>query len=507
MVAAHLGVCGDGARGRMTEPSTHPLDALAEASAWRRGVLGHTLSRRQRRVIAKWRTARPKRFVLNWSRRGGKTRALVTLAIEECLRARRTITYAAPTQNDARDIAENEVTALLEGPRGARIPYRYNVQRLRWTFANGSYIQLAGCDGANRNRLRGRTRDIIIIDEAAFVDDLTYIVESILEPQLITTDGVLIMSSTPPESPEHPFRAYTTAAKSEGAHAYDECTLDEVEHITDEQRESAIAKAGGRGSTTVMREYFCQFVTEERRALVPEFVAHRDAIVREVERPRHFDAYTVADTGFNDLSVVGFGYYHFGLGALVIEDELAMRHASGGAVGRAVLAKERELWGEQRPLRRWADASPQTIADMSDGSATRDADGQVLEDGVAFAAAEKQDSVAAHQRLRTAIEQHRVIIHPRCKTTLAHLEYGIWNKAGTDFERIPGAHGHHFDGVAMMKYAVRAVEWGRNPAPILPLHDPHTQRISPHLADEMARERARRMGTGDPFEAAFLGGR
>jgi len=141
------------------------LDALAESRAWARGDLGHTLSRRQRRMVAKWRNRRPSRFVLNWSRRGGKTRALVTLAIEECMRRKCAVTYAAPTQNDARDIAENEVTALLEGPGGQRTPYRYNVQRLRWTFPNGSYIQLAGCDGSNRNRLRGRTRDLIIIDE------------------------------------------------------------------------------------------------------------------------------------------------------------------------------------------------------------------------------------------------------------------------------------------------------------------------------------------------------
>lgn len=483
------------------------LDALAESRAWARGDLGHTLSRRQRRMVRKWRDKRPPRFVLNWSRRGGKTRALVTLAIEECMRRRCTVTYAAPTQNDARDIAENEVTALLEGPGGQRTPYTYNVQRLRWTFPNGSFIQLAGCDGSNRNRLRGRTRDLIIIDEAAFVDDLTYIVESILEPQLLTTSGVLIMSSTPPETPEHPYRSYAMNAKAAADDSYDQCTLDEVEHVTDEQRESAIAKAGGREATACRREYFCEFVTEEKRALVPEFVRHRAFVAPEpwtIQRPRYFDAYTIVDTGFIDLSVVGFGYYHFELGAAVLEHELALRHASGGAVGRAALAKEREIWGEQKPLRRWADASPQTIADMRDGSAKRDTDGSMLEDGIAFAMAEKQDGIAAHQRLRTAVSERRLIVHPRCTTTLAHLEYGIWNKQGTDFERIDGPNGHHFDGVAMLRYFIRAVQWGKNPAPNLPAPSAG-QRLSPHLQAEYDRARAQRMGGGDPFERAFNG--
>jgi len=476
------------------------LDALAERNAWKRGSLGHVLSRRQRRMVAKWRARKPKRFVLNWSRRGGKTRALVALAIEEALRSKVAITYAAPTQNDARDIAENEVTAILEGPDGPRVRYTYNVQRLRWTFPNGSYIQLAGCDGANRNRLRGRTRHLIIIDEAAFVDDLTYIVESILEPQLITTSGVLIMSSTPPESPEHAFKFYAIEAKSgtNPDYAYDECTLDEVEHITDVQREDAIRKAGGRGSTTCKREYFALFVTDEKRALVPEYQVHKEWIELEVERPRNFDCYTIADTGFNDLSVVGFGYYHFALAALVIEHELVLRHHSGSAVGKAVLAKEREIWGDKEPLRRWADASLQTLADMREGSREWSEDGKtLLREGIPFAMAEKQDAVAALNRLRRRVEDHEVIIHPRCTTVRAHMEYGIWNKAGTDFERTEH---HHFDGVAMMKYAVRAVEWGRNPAPIVPPRNRADAQVSPAVAAILQQQRT---GPGSSVLDAF----
>lgn len=457
-------------------------------------------------MVAKWRRRKPKRFVLNWSRRGGKTRALVTLAIEECLKRKVAITYAAPTQDMARDIAENEVTELLHGPEGQRTPYVYNVQRLRWTFPNGSFIQLAGCDGSNRNRLRGRTRDIVIIDEAAFVDDLTYIVESILEPQLITRDGVLIMSSTPPESPEHPFKYYAIEAKSGGNadYDYDECTLDEVEHITDEQREDAIRKAGGRQSTTCKREYFCLFVTDEKRALVPEYQVHKKLIEIEVTRPRHFDCYTVADTGFNDLTVVGFGYYHFELAAFVLEHELVLRHHSGAAVGRAVLAKEQEIWGDRKPLVRWADASLQTIADMREGSQKRDETGRLLKEGVVFAMAEKQDSEAALNRLRRRVEEHTVLIHPRCTTTRTHMEYGIWNKAGTDFERTEN---HHFDGVAMMKYAVRACRWGKNPAPLVEPFSAEHVALSPEIAREYARQQREKRGQGDPLVSAFRGNR
>ena len=67
----------------MSASHTSALDALAESRAWARGDLGHTLSRRQRRMVAKWRNRRPSRFVLNWSRRAGKTRALCVRSILE----------------------------------------------------------------------------------------------------------------------------------------------------------------------------------------------------------------------------------------------------------------------------------------------------------------------------------------------------------------------------------------------------------------------------------------
>ena len=134
------------------------LDALAESRAWARGDLGHMLSRRQRKLIARWRTHRPKRFVINWSRRAGKTRALCTLAVEECLRNPKSrVLYVAPTQDMARAIVMAEMRELLEGPGGPRLAYTFSVQALRWTFPNGSTIKLGGCDGLNANRLRGGT--------------------------------------------------------------------------------------------------------------------------------------------------------------------------------------------------------------------------------------------------------------------------------------------------------------------------------------------------------------
>lgn len=430
------------------------LNALAESHAWKRGDLGHLLSRRQRRLLAKFRASRSRRYVAVWTRRGGKSWLLCGLGIEEAIRTPgMVIVYAAPTQVMAREIVLPLMRRLLEdAPKGL---YTFSVQQMRWTFSNGSTISLAGCDGPNADRLRGRTANLAIIDEAGFVDDLTYVVESILRPQLITTKGRLIMASTPPVSPSHPFKNYAQVAEEVGAH--DVCTIDDAEHISTEEREAAIEEAGGRGSTTCKREYYCEFIPDDGSAIVPEFHEHRARIVVPTERPVICDRYVAADFGFHDLTVVVFAYLDFDRAKLVVEDELVFRGKSALDVGDAVKRRERELWGGVAPTLRVADAPIMQLADLAQGS------------GVQFVPAAKVDAEAALNYLRRVIATHRLEINERCTTTIAHLHYGVWNKSRTSFDR-SDSHGH-YDAIDAVKYLVRHVDWRR--APIAPPPKPH----------------------------------
>jgi hypothetical protein len=437
-------------------PRMDALTALAVRRAWERGDLGHLLSRRQRRMVARWRKSAARRYVLNWTRRGGKSRTLCMLAIEECLRAPgRVVTYLAPTQVMARGIVVPLMRALLESaPEGT---VKFNVQQMCWTFRNGSTIALAGCDGLNADRLRGKAADVAIVDEGGFVDDLTYVVESVLRAQLITTGGRLIIASTPAASPAHPFKTYALAAKEAGN--YEECTLLEAEHIPQHEKDDAIEEAGGRGSPTCEREYFCDLeITDHDRAIVPEFQEHAEFVCVPWERPDAMDRYVAADFGFHDLTVVLFAYLDFERAKLVIEHELVFQGKSALDVGDAIKRTERELWKGATPILRVADAPLQQLADLAQGS------------GVTFAPAAKLDSEAALNHLRRRIAKHQVVILPECRTTIAHLRYGIWNKARTapdkEFARQPGM--GHFDAIDAAKYLARHVDWSRMPDRPLP---------------------------------------
>jgi len=61
-------------------------------------------------------------------------------------------------------------------------------------FENDSEIHCLPT-GRNGNQIRGYTADLIIVDEAAFIDDSIF--EDVLEPMTFATDGELVLASTP----------------------------------------------------------------------------------------------------------------------------------------------------------------------------------------------------------------------------------------------------------------------------------------------------------------------
>ena len=128
-------------------------------------------------------------------RRIGKSFCLTLIALEFAKRYPKTsILFVAPTMSEVRDVIEpilRDITGML--PPEAR-PF-YDSQRTTYKFTNGSSIQIKGVD-LHPHRLRGTNRDLIIVDEAAFVHNLRYIMDGILGPMTFRTRGVTIANST-----------------------------------------------------------------------------------------------------------------------------------------------------------------------------------------------------------------------------------------------------------------------------------------------------------------------
>lgn len=453
------------------------IDAL-----WRRHTLRYALHDDQRSIRDMYLDADGRVFVLCCSRRWGKSRLCSALAIEKAIsQPNAHIKYAAPTMKMAREIVVPHMEELLRDSPEDMAP-SFSKAELSWSFPNGSRILLAGCDSGNAERLRGTSMDLGICDEAGFIDDLRYVVQSILLPQLMTTDGDIFMASTPARSPVHDFTTYCLEAEADGRYAHR--TIYDAPHISAAIAEEFKRESGGEDSSDWRREYLAEVVVDEDSAVLPEFTRHLDDIVQELEPPKYRDCYVSIDVGFHDLTAALFGYYDFEGARLVVEDERIFQHAHSAIIAPEILDAEQKLWGGKEPYVRVMDADAIVRADMG------------REHALVCRLPKKDDKHAAVNALRMALAQGNVVVHPRCKVTIAHCKGAVWNRQRTSFER-SGSFGH-FDAVDALVYLWRHVDRARNPFPRLAdgmTHDSHwvPQQLDPaHALADIVKPRRRR---------------
>ena len=388
-------------------------------------------------------------YVMNMSRRWGKSWLACVLAVEAALKQDGTqIRYACPTHKMAKNIIRPHLNGIFEDAPPDLTP-TFKTQQNMWLFPNGSEIHVAGCDSGGAERLRGVSTDLGVVDEAGFVnDDLENVVHDILLPQTLTTNGKILLVSTPPRTPAHPFFNY--CQRAEDSSAYLKRTIYDAPHISPAMIEEYCRESGGVNNTTWRREYLAEFCTDEESAVIPEFAKNKEHLVGEVERPSHFDSYVSMDVGFSDLTFAVFAYYHFELGKIVVEDEAVASRCTSDEINEMIEGKQSALWGDKRPLARVVDAPAITIADMS-------------RSGQQWSMVRKDNKAAQVNNLRMAMANHEIMIHPRCKSLISHLTYAIWNATKSSYAR-SSDHGH-FDGVDAMVYLARSVNTHKNPYP------------------------------------------
>lgn len=419
--------------------------------AWHRADLSYKLRTAQKQMHRGILDARSLKYVLNCARRLGKSFYLSTLAIMTSLRERnRIVRYGAPTQKMMRNITRPLMREiLLDAP--AELRPRWDTMDSCYRFHNGSEIHISGCNNGHAENLRGSMAHLIILDEAGIIDDLKYVVNDILMPQLLTTGGKLVMASTPPRTPAHDFTELAQAARVDGA--YSEFNIYHAEYeptlISEFQKE-----AGGPTSTTWRREYMCQFVVDENFAIIPEW---DDKYIQEPPRDRfypYYQKYNFMDLGVRDLNVNLLGYYDFKRATLFIEDEIVVNgpQMTTDLVAKLNKAKEKELWGDAQPYVRVADNdNPLMLQDMA------------ALHGIHFRATDKDRLEAMVNNVRILVGAGRIIVSPKCKQLIGCLQFGVWKETRTEFDR-SSVYGH-FDAISALVYGCRALDQVTNPIP------------------------------------------
>lgn len=436
----------------------------ARAALWRVGDLGWALHADQhaaRATVAAAERRGVRRTVCMCGRRWGKTRFFVVDALEYGMQhggAR--MPYAALTWKSATGFVFPEVEALSAyAPADVRPAIVDGEVR----FANGSKILVSGCEDERKaDRLRGPSAHRAYIDEAGFIDILDYVLRSVLAQQLLTTDGAMLVASSPPLTPVHPFVELVGDAQARGALVRRKTS--DAPHVSHEALARLCEEMGGAQSTEYRRECECEIITDESRAVLPEWSAHAPAVVPRVghdgkplwwPEAEHRHWFVAADLGYIDLTVVLLGWWDFLGHRLVVEDERVLVRPTSGDVQRA--AAEMEASHGARPKTRVADAPPIVVADMARLQPHE-------AEPARWKVTKKDDREGAINALRLMVARHELVIHPRCTTTIAHCEFAIWNKMRSDFDRSDKEGLGHFDALAALVYLARSVQ-RTNPYP------------------------------------------
>lgn len=395
------------------------------------------------------------KFVCNIARRFGKTFTTSVVAIEYAIRHPNSIiNYASPTDKEMKKILRSIFPIILaECPEDLK-PKRVNGT---WEFPNGSIIYTAGANNGNADNLRGNAAHLNIVDEAGQIDELWYLVRSILIPQQLTTRGTMLILSTPPSVVDHDYAELYHEAKEDDALI--EFTVYDNEKVMNDPELLAqyIKESGGKENTAWLREYECKFVTDTNKIIVPEWARWKDIniiVPKKTDKYQFWHKYVGMDMGFNHNTALIFGHYDFIRAKFVIEREKVMQgeEVTSHNIYTATRDIEQELWGTPTMLHRIADNNnPILLNDIH----------QVH--GMNFHPVTKDEKHAMVGEARDFIREGRLEVHPDCKYTLGCLEFGVWNKKRDAFAESK-KYGH-YDALDAIIYTLRHVDMTTNPVP------------------------------------------
>lgn len=415
-------------------------------------LLFNTLKPVQKKIIKQFISGNRRTAVFHCSRRLGKTYLLCVLSIIYALKKPNSqIRYASVTQKAVRKMVHPIFKELFQ-----MMPTKYrgkwNSQEGAYIFQNGSFCHVLGVNGGHADDCRGTATDLSLIDEAAFVDELKYLVDSVLMPQLLTVENSrLIMASSSPTSPAHEFVDYITKAKLEKSyHSY---TIHDGGYA-DELIEEFCREAGGADSTSWRREYLNEIIVDSDYAIIPE-ASNLSAGLRPCENRRHYHNYVSLDIGVRDLTVVLFAYYDFKRAKLCIEAEYSINgpKMTTPILARAIKETETRLWGEKEPYKRISDNNNLLL--LQDLGYLHDCH---------FIPTSKDSLEAMVNEMRIWFSNGRVEISENCPLLMESVKFGFWNDARSDFGR--SATLGHFDAVAALMYLIRNIDQTTNPIPV-----------------------------------------
>jgi hypothetical protein len=385
-------------------------------------------------------------YTLLCSRQVGKSTTTLIVATEQCLlKPGFIVLLLTATTKNMKDICELVYDKLLEDCPEHLKP-TFNKSDGKYTFPNGSKIFMAGLDNNSAKDLRGKNADLIIIDEAGFVDKLQSSVMGVLMPQIRDRKGTILLASTPSDTPAHDFKEIALQCEKKGN--YYKITIYDDTSKTAEDIEEIIEEHGGKDSTDFRREYLCEWATDAKSIIIPEF---KETMIQEWPRNGNYNLYhkyTAMDLGKKDFTAMLYGYYDWHAAKFILQEETQVNGDwTSSDIAKAIKSVEERIWtdikGNKLPVYR-------RICDIGGMSLLPDL--QAFHN-LSFIETSKEELYVMVNELREFVKAGRLVVSPKCVNTIGCLKYGLWDKKAKGFGRTK-AYGH-CDHLAALIYLVR----------------------------------------------------
>lgn len=426
---------------------------------WKKGNLSWKLDSSQQDLYKDYYTVALNRCVWSLSRQTGKTWTVCTIALEEAIKFPGIrMAYIAPELNDAKDLTEQTFDQLCEDAPAECIP-KFNSQKNRWEWENGSFLKVVGTDNKNYKKIRGRKYNRVFLDEFCFMDDFQKVFFSCVKPTMTSVaDSKTIFISTPPETADHESNMILDTAEENGTlikKTIFDCPRFTHEYIMDEIV-ADYTPLGGLEAVEFRREFMVERIPDITKLVLPEVNPDLiPKIVADLERPTYFNSIEAFDWGVLDNNAGLFAYVNYDQQVLVIEDEMFIDgvHFTTQDIARDIARIERELWGHNdSSIQRVCDNNLQIINDMCTMY------------NLSMYATAKHERSAAIMHVRKLIGNGQIIINPRCVNLIEQIQSATWaNAKKREFSR---RNGHHYDLVAALIYLVRNANLEVSPYPV-----------------------------------------
>lgn len=452
---------------------------------WKRGRLAYKLRPIQKLLYEKtWEAINDpncRKFSALCHRRMGKSFCYLVIALEYAIRFPKSqIRYFAPYKVDLKDYLIPIFLDIIEDwPFGEDTkPYYLKSEETIYVPATHSKIPFAATNGGSATRARGRENNLVILDEAADMDELEEFWKGNLIHTTLNSGGKALIPTTPPTSPDHDWVVLHRECMEEGHYLI--YTIDDNPFFDAAKKRSYIEEVGGAQSTRCRRELYCEIITEETLVIVPEwqpgYVYDPPAENRAKEdNYPHWHKYISMDYGTVDWTAILYGYFDWSQQILFIEAETLMRgdKVNSHTIAEAIRQQQVNLgWREEEVYRRVSDHTDL----LNDLSAFHK---------LSFTQTDKEDKDVMVNVLREAVMKGKVRVSSDCPMLIGCLEHGVWATKKKNGNRIkdPGNFARskmygHYDPLDALIYMIRKVDKYTNPLPLNQGISPATHHIN-----------------------------